>query len=311
MASTQDARVRMYVAPSPHGDLSRSGVRGWVARRPLTTFLVVALGASWLLFVVPVLAYHPVIPGAGLPIEIFALAATLLVLLPAALGITAVTDGRAGVRALLGRAIRWRFSVGWWLAVIFGLPVIALLLGLASGGSLHATGAGSVLLKQSLSILLAVVVINVWEETVWAGFFQTRLENRFPFVVAALLTALPFAGVHLPLLLLSDHVTLWSVLKGIVGLVGLGAAIRLLLGVFLRACADSVLAVGVLHQVFDACNNAGGLVDSLLDGADAALMTEIGVVMLTVAAAAVLWWHRGAAVFARRRAPTAMPPTAS
>ena len=56
------------------------------------------------------------------------MAATLLVLLPAALWVTAVTDGRVGVRALLGRAIRWRFSVGWWLAVIFALPAIALLL---------------------------------------------------------------------------------------------------------------------------------------------------------------------------------------
>jgi membrane protease YdiL (CAAX protease family) len=311
VASTQDAPVSVYGAPSPHGDLSTTGVRGWAARRPLTTFLVIALGASWLLFVVPVLAYHRVIPGAGLPIEIFALAATLLVLLPAALWVTSVTDGRAGVRALLVRAIRWRFSAGWWLAVILGLPVIALLLGLAFGGSIHAMSVGSILVKQSLSILLAVVVINLWEETVWAGFFQTRQEYRFPFVVAALLTALPFAGVHLPLLLLSDHVTLLSVLKGIVGLVVLGAAVRLLIGVFLRACADSVLAVGVLHQVFDACNNRGGLVDSLLDGADAALMTEIGVVLLTVAAAAVLLWRRGASAFARRRAATAMTSAAN
>jgi uncharacterized protein len=41
---------------------------------------------------------------------------------------------------------RWRFGIGWWLVVLFGLPVIALLLG------------------------VAVVVINLWEETVWAGF---------------------------------------------------------------------------------------------------------------------------------------------
>jgi CAAX protease family protein len=33
--------------------------------------------------------------------------------------------------------------------------------------------------------VLAVVVINLWEETVWAGFFQTRWEARFTFLVAA------------------------------------------------------------------------------------------------------------------------------
>ena len=56
------------------------------------------------------------------------------------------------------------------------------------GGSLHFAGLGPVLIKQLVSIALAVVVINLWEETVWAGFFQTRLESRFSFVVAAVLT---------------------------------------------------------------------------------------------------------------------------
>jgi uncharacterized protein len=45
----------------------------------------------------------------------------------------------------------------------------------------------------------------------------------------------------------------------------LGIVVRLLMGVTMRAAADSVLAVGVLHQIFDASNNNGALVDSLLD----------------------------------------------
>ena len=64
------------------------------------------------------------------------------------------------------------------------MPVIALLLGLIFGGSLHTADLGLVLIKQLGSIVLVVVVINLWEETVWAGFFQTRLEARFNFVVA-------------------------------------------------------------------------------------------------------------------------------
>ena len=110
-----------------------------------------------------------------------------------------------------------------------------LLLGLIFGGSLHTAGLGPVLIKQLGSIVLAVVVINLWEETVWAGFFQTRLEARFNFVVAAVLTTLPFAGVHVPLLLLDDQVSVLSVLTGIAGLLILGIVIRLLMGVTLRA----------------------------------------------------------------------------
>src|SRR5215210_3599037 len=281
MVLAHATRLGAYPAPSPHGNLAATGLKGLAARRPLTVFVVIALGFSWLLLAIPVLAFYRVIPGANLPIEIFALAATLLGLLPAALWVTWVTDGRTGLRALFARVFRWQFGIGWWAAVLIGQPVLALLLGVILGGSLHTAGAGSILVQQLLLILLAVVVINLWEETVWAGFFQTRLEARFNFVIAAVLTALPFAGVHIPLLLLDDQVSALSVLTGIAGLLILGIVIRLLMGVMLRAAVDSVLAVGVLHQIFDASNNDGALVDSLLDGVDAGNMTQLAAVVLT------------------------------
>jgi hypothetical protein len=87
-----------------------------VGRRPLTGFLVIALGPSWLLFVIPVLAFHGIIPSASLPVAVFALGSTLLILLPTALWVTSITDGRAGLRALFARVFRWRFGIGWWLA---------------------------------------------------------------------------------------------------------------------------------------------------------------------------------------------------
>jgi membrane protease YdiL (CAAX protease family) len=302
VSSISAAPPQLYPAPSPHGDLQLTGWRGWVARRPLTGFLVIVLGLSWLLFCIPVLAFHGVIPGANLPVEVFALASTLLILLPTALWVTWITDGRAGVRALFARVFRWRFGISWWLVVLFGLPVIALLLGLIFGGSLQTADLELVLIKQLGSIVLAVVVINLWEETAWAGFLQTRLEARFNFIIAAVLTALPFAGVHVPLLLLDDQLSALSVLVGIAGLLILGIVIRLLIGVMMRAASDSVLAVGILHQIFDASNNNGALVDSLLDGADAGNMTQLAAVVLTVLVAAWLLWRRPGA-FAKRYVP--------
>jgi hypothetical protein len=69
MSSTGIAPPRLYLAPSPHGNLQLTGLRGWVARRPLTGFLVIVLGLSWLLFCIPVLAFYGVIPGANLPVR--------------------------------------------------------------------------------------------------------------------------------------------------------------------------------------------------------------------------------------------------
>lgn len=109
------------------------------------------------------------------------LASTLLILLPTALWVTWLTDGRTGCVCCL-HGFRWRFGSGWWLVLLFGLPMIALLLGLTFGGLLQTVDLGLVLIKQLSSIVLAVVVINLWEE----GWFSPNpLEARFNFVLAA------------------------------------------------------------------------------------------------------------------------------
>jgi hypothetical protein len=56
------------------------------------------------------------------------------------------------------------------------------------------------------------------------------------------------------------------------------------------------------QQIFDASNNDGALVDSLLDGADAGNMTQLAAVVLTVLVAAWLLWRRPGA-FAKRHTP--------
>jgi uncharacterized protein len=302
LSSIGTARPQLYPAPSSHGDLELTGLRGWVARRPLAGFLVIVLGLSWLLFAIPVLAFHGVIPGANLPVEVFALASTLLIMLPTALWVTSIIDGRAGVRALFAPGVS--LAVRHWLVV---------------GGAAWPTSDRAVArldLRRLAAYSGSRTGVDQTTRLDRAGrrgdqsvggngvgrFFQTRLEARFNFIVAAALTALPFAGVHIPLLLLDDQMSAHSVLKGTAGLLILGIVIRLLMGVMLRAALDSVLAVGILHQIFDASNNNGALVDSLLDGTDAGNMTQLAAVVLTVLVAAWLLWRRPGA-FAKRYMP--------
>jgi hypothetical protein len=54
---------------------------------------------------------------------------------------------------------------------------------------------------------------------------------------------------------------------------------RLLVGVFLRG-TGSVLAAGVVHGVFNASNNRGGLMDGLLKDADQNLAAPIAMVVV-------------------------------
>jgi membrane protease YdiL (CAAX protease family) len=263
------------------------GLRGRVARRPLTAFLVLLFALGWPLMSVPALTAHGVVPGGPLPQEPFALGTTLLVMLPAALWVTAVADGHPAVRVLLRRAVRWRFGAGWWAAVLLGPPVLTLAVGLFAGSGLQTGDLLATLGWGAFSVLTAVLLVHLWEETVWAGFFQGRLEQRHGFLPAALLTAVPFAVVHAPLSFTGDRAP-GRLALSIGGLLVLGVLMRLLVGATVRGAAGSLLAAGIVHATFNAANNEGSLVDDLLGGAPPSLYAVVAALLFTAGALLVL-----------------------
>ena len=282
-------------APPPRTPTGMRGPRAWAARRPLTALLAVTLPLGWALLAVPALAFHGIVPGGPLPMEPFVLALTLLVMLPTVLWVTAAADGRAGVWALLARAVRWRFGVGQWIAVLLALPVTTLAVGAALGRSITAADLPSLLGGAVVDLVVAIVVINLWEETVWARFVQTRLEHRHGLVVAAVLTALAFGGIHLPMLLAAE-VTASGLLGAVAYLLLAAVLVRLLVGLFLRLAAGSVLAVAVLHATFNASSGEGDVVDELLSGGQPVLAAVLAVVLVAAVAAALLARRRPATV---------------
>ena len=273
--STTDAR-----RPAP---TAAGGLRDQVARRPLTAFLVLLFAVGWPLLSVPALTAHGVLPGGPLPQEPFALGATLLVMLPAALWATAVADGRPAVRALLRRAVRWRFGAGWWAAVLLALPLLTLTVGLVAGAGLQTGDLLATLGRGAFSVGTAVLLVHLWEETVRAGFFQGRLEQRHGFLAAAALTAVPFAAVHVPLSF-TDDLAPGRLVLSIGGLFVLGVLMRLLVGATVRGAAGSLLAAGIVHATFNAANNPGSLVDDLLGGDEPSLYAVVAAVLFTAGA---------------------------
>lgn len=275
------------IDPPARHDRPAGGFRAWTARRPITAFLLLAVPLGWVVLGVPALTYHGVIPGGRLPAEVFALAATVLVMLPAAVWVVSVTEGRAGVRSLLSRTFRWRFGPGWWIAVLIALPVTSVAVGVAQGRSVATGDLLPILVREVPLMLLPVVLVNMWEETVWAGFVQTRLERRHGLVWAAALTAIAFAGIHLPMLLADDDVSVSSFLAGAGLLLGAALVVRVMVGVFLRATAGSVLAVAVLHASWNGSTGEGSLADDLLSGGQPVLAALIAAALVTAAATAL------------------------
>ena len=264
------------------------GFRAWTARRPLTAFALLVFPAGWALLSVPALAFHGVIPGGPLPVEIFALALTVLVMLPAAVWVVSVTEGRRGVRALFSRTFRWRFPLGWWAAVLLAVPVASVAVGAALGRTVVTTDlAGTLLDGFLLGFLLPLVLVNLWEETVWAGFVQTRLEVRHGLLVGALLTSIGFAGIHVPMTFAGD-LSASTLAESFAFLVVAAVIFRLAAGVVMRGAAGSVLAVVVLHASWNASSGEDGIVDDLLSGGQPVLIAVLALALVTVAAIAVV-----------------------
>src|SRR5215204_3913682 len=121
------------------------------------------------------LAHNGVIPGGGLadalhiaPDELVG-AAILIGLFPAALFVTWASDGRAGVRILLRRALHWRVSPWSLLTVLLGLPTLTVGLALLLGDNLRPVDISSLVVSQLTLLLVNFIVTNLWEETAWTG----------------------------------------------------------------------------------------------------------------------------------------------
>jgi len=162
-----------------------------VRRYPLITFFVLAYAISWVglplyaagVWPIPFLATGPLI---------------------AALIVIPITQGKAGLRKLGSRMIRWR--VGWiWYVVAVGLPLAVLLLTVVLNVALGA-GAPSMAGVGPLSTLLIVFAVRLinpldgpmGEEPGWRGFALPGLQTSRSPLVTTMILAVLITGWHLP-----------------------------------------------------------------------------------------------------------------
>jgi membrane protease YdiL (CAAX protease family) len=217
-----------------------------IRRRPVTAFLTLLL--------VPTLSVYALVLATGATFFI-AQAFELIMFLLVPLAVTAALSGRAGVKQLFAGLTRWRFGTGRWLMVLAALPVLGLAVaGLTGSLQSPEGGVTRAALSYPLFLFGGAVTANLWEETAWAGFLQTRLIDRHGLVVGSVLTAVPFSVIHLPLAF-SDGlhaVTAHDVLITWAFLIGLAPFMRLLIGMLMRDSRGSTLAAGLLHAGFNA-----------------------------------------------------------
>jgi uncharacterized protein len=217
-------------------------------KHPVLSFAILAIVPTWAVQFLSLAMGWDLMPAKLIELVFLLAAATL---------VTAVTGGRTAVKRLYAGAVRWRMGLGWFATAVLAMPALTLAIAAVSG-SLRTPSGGWI--KEALGYLFLTLIFgavlgNVWEETAWAGFAQSRLMDRHGLLRGSLLTAIPFALIHLPLAF-EDHglrgtsgrdlAITWTVL------ILAAPVMRYLLGMTLLGTGGSVLAVGILHASFNA-----------------------------------------------------------
>ena len=199
--------------------------KGLLARHPLISFFVMAYAFSWIVWAPWVLGQD----GAGLLPTGFSQTATgylnaaAILAGPtlAAFAMTATTEGRAGVRHLLGRLVLWRVGIRWYLFALLGIPFIMLLGTMVYSGNmpnLKALGGPSYLLSYLATFALVVVLGGpLFEEIGWRGFALPRMEPLHGPLLASVILGVMWALWHLPEFLVPS----WAASSGGGGILGI------------------------------------------------------------------------------------------
>lgn len=170
-------------------------------RHPLVSFFLLAFAVSWTYeFICIVLLDLPFVP--------WQFAAPILGPTAAALVITAVTTGRAGVRSLVRGLLRWRVGLRWYALVLAGVPAVLLACALLLPGAWAALTwpDGTGLLSYLGSWLLIMLVGGpLTEELGWRSFALPLMQQRFSPVIGTLILGSLWALWHLPLSLIEGY----------------------------------------------------------------------------------------------------------
>ncbi|SDD96633.1 CPBP family intramembrane glutamic endopeptidase [Auraticoccus monumenti] len=197
------------VEPPPTRPTSLPGrLHDLIRRRPLATFFVLANLLSWLAWTPYILSQN----GLGLwdyrfP-EVLGSSQLSGVLPGAYLGpifsaflVTALADGRPGLRHWVGRLLRWKVSWKWYAVALLGVPAVLLVTGTVFSGGQVGTPSLMLLAAYVPALALQMVTTGLAEEPGWRDFALPRLQRRLGALGAAMVLGPLWSLWHMPLFL--------------------------------------------------------------------------------------------------------------
>jgi membrane protease YdiL (CAAX protease family) len=182
-----------------------NNIRTFITRFPLIAFFAIAYSLTWIGWIVPDRIYTGTLLSGMLALP-------FLLLVPgplyAALIVTAVTEGKTGVMALLRKFTAWRVGWGWFAMALLLAPVICVTPAYLNMffGAPNSTMALAAALPTML-MMFAIRLVNpldgpMQEELGWRGFALPRLQERHSMLAASAILGVLVVIWHAPLVVL-------------------------------------------------------------------------------------------------------------
>ncbi len=245
----------------------------WIKKHSLTLYFFLAYAVTWSFHIPLALSKHELI-NAQVPMAIHYLGAFGPMI--AALILTALSEGIAGVRALLSRWFKWRVKARYYAFAILGplgLFILAILINrLVSGtwANLSLLGEADYLpyLSPLGTLLLWFLTYALGEETGWRGYALPRLQRKDSATTATLILAVLWAFWHIPAFFYRDTYIQMGLLGFPMFLISITFATMVFTWLY-NSTGGSLLLVILFHAFFnwlstsDAGGTSAGIVMSL------------------------------------------------
>ena len=149
-------------------------------------------------------------------------------------------------------------------------------------------------------LLMAFVLIQLFEETAWTGFMQDRLQDRHGPLLASILVAPAFSGWHLMANVLEAGLVSVEPFAKLAAQIVLSIFFRVVIMWLYNGAGRSVLIVALFHSAFNSATGSGdmGYTSELISGP---LSQLIPVAILALAAIVVAVSTKGRLGYERRR----------
>jgi membrane protease YdiL (CAAX protease family) len=172
------------------------GLQQWMRQHPLFSYFFLAYAISWIVFIPYVLAEWGILQGN------YTLFYVLHVFGPAiaAIVMTSITAGKAGLHELRQRIRQVRASSKWYLFVLLGIPALVMI-GIIVQPEAMSSFKGftpSILLGYPFALVAVFFGVGLGEEPGWRGFALPRMQKQYGPLWGTLLLGILWSCWHLP-----------------------------------------------------------------------------------------------------------------